>query len=261
MSNESEGRRRAAQFRKEHNLGLGPIDNVFVLAELVHVDVVCIDAGGQEHGLTARDEQTGTTVFVVNNALPAARFRSTLAHELAHLLFGEDLTDAQDHEYASSSETRAHAFARHLLLPLDAVKEARKDFPDLDDEQLLNWFVRRYSVSPQIAAYQMNNAGLIDDETCDRFAKLRTGNLAWTNGWADLYRERDTDVRRDRGPLLLQGMATKAYLRGRLGAVELAAMTGVSITEIKENLHPMPPTDSRDIELIDFEDDDLPDAP
>lgn len=259
MSNEREGREKAAWFRTKHELGVGPIDDVFVVAELVGVDVVCIDAGDQEHGLTARDERNGATVFVVNNSLPAARFRSTLAHELAHLLFDEDLTKSVTHEYSGDSETRAHAFARHLLLPLDAVNKARKDMPNLDNDQLLNWYVRRYGVSPKIAAYQMNNAKLIDQDTCTRFARLHTGNLAWTNGWADLSQERDAVVRRERRPLLLQGKATRAYLQGKLSAQELAALTGTTLQEIQAHLQPENGA-TKSPDYIDFGDDNLPDA-
>lgn len=260
MSNESEGRKGAVDFRERHGLGLGPIEDVFSLPELVRVDVVCIDAGDEEHGLTARDEVTGATVIVVNSALPSVRFRSTLAHEVGHLVFGEDLTRVATHAFTSDSETRAHAFARHLLLPLGAVRKAHEDFSDLNDERLLDWCVRRYGVSPRIGAYQLNNAGIIDDATCDRFTRLSAGQLAWTNGWSSVFRERENEVRLDRQPLLLQGLATRAYREGRLPAGDLAALTGVSVREIEEKIGFVSDRPQTDLEPEDFGDDDLPDA-
>ena len=121
MNAEAEGRRAAEGFRNQHQLGLAPIDDIIDLAYKVGYDVICLSTSADEHGITARDNSTGTTVIVANNAVPAVRFRSNVAHELGHLQFPDDLTVGDEHPLRGPRETRANSFARHLLLPIAAV--------------------------------------------------------------------------------------------------------------------------------------------
>lgn len=258
MSAEAEGRHRADQFRVKHDLDSRPIEDIVALMELVDIDVLMVDAGSNEHGLTARDVETGTTVFVVNRNVPSVRFRSTLAHELAHHLFAEDLSSTDLHEYSSPSEQRAHAFARHLLLPLDAVKAAHRDHPEFTVEDLLNWCVRRHHVSPKLAAIQMLRAGMVDEPVRAEFAGRSTEDMAVRYGWVDEHRVRDRAARASRRPRRLQEMALRAYRDGRLPAVELAAITGLSLFDIHELIGPEPVANSLP-EPEDLGDDDLSD--
>lgn len=261
MSNEKQGREAAAKFRHDHHLGTAPIDDMVALLDLLDVDVLFVDAGSNEHGLTARDSTTGTMVIVVNANLSPARLRSTLAHEMGHLLFPDDLNSSPHHEYTSASETRAHAFARHLLLPLDAVKAAKRELPHLDAEGLLNWCVKRYAVSPAIAAIQLKTAHLIDSATCEAFKPLATKDLAWKYGWRDLEKQREAVVREGPRPRRLQELATRAYLAGAMPITELAVITGHNVDELLAELPPPPPVAQPTNDRDALRDDDLSDLP
>ncbi|MDO4607008.1 MAG: ImmA/IrrE family metallo-endopeptidase [Bowdeniella nasicola] len=236
MSGETEGRQAAERFRVEHQLGTAPISDINDLADYIGVDIVYVNAADSEHGLLAKDTRSGASVIVANGGLPVARLRSTIAHEVCHYLHDEDLGMHDEFLYTSASETRANAFARHLLLPLKAVREARKACSELNNEELLNWCVRRYRVSPEIAAYQLNNAKIIGDEECAELKKYRTRDLAIRYGWRQELDDHSSDESRQRGGTRLKELATRAYLEGRLPAQELAAITGLSLDVITSDL-------------------------
>lgn len=260
MSAENEGRQAAERFRAENQMGVAPIEDLVAIIDSLDIDVVFVRASNDEHGLTARDLRTGATVFVINQNLSSVRLRSTLAHELGHHVFGEDLTQDRSFEYTSTAETRAHSFARHLLLPLKAIETADIN-PEDSLEAILNIFVRRYGVSPQMAAFQLKNAKRIDSQTCTRLAKLSTGELAWKYGWSDLQRNRDEICNIPRQPRVLYEKATRAYLDGKLTATELAYIIGSSVSEVHKNLA-LPvstPSEGHVEHLTSLQDDDLSD--
>jgi Zn-dependent peptidase ImmA (M78 family) len=93
------------------------------------------------------------------------RQRSTLAHELGHVLF-EDWVDSDMGDWSdrSPAEIRADAFARHLLVPVDGLRSSSGLAPRLAC-QLLSAVVQRFLVSPKIAAIAMQQAGYIDEAT------------------------------------------------------------------------------------------------
>lgn len=92
MNSEIEGRDAAERFREEHHLGVQPLgDLVAVIEQTTGVDVAVLDVGPDEHGLTIRDPEHGTVYIGVARTRRPMRQRSTLAHELGHVLF-EDWT-------------------------------------------------------------------------------------------------------------------------------------------------------------------------
>ena len=83
------------------------------------------------------------------------RQRSTLAHELAHVVFDDQIEDLAVRGW---KETRADAFARHLLIPLGGL-EAVLDDGDHANEGVLSAVVQRYLVSPAMAAIALRDVG------------------------------------------------------------------------------------------------------
>lgn len=225
MSSEQEAREAAEEFREKLGLGLAPIDDLDLLFDSFNVDVITVLAGEDEHGLTARDEATGTTVVVVSSSLPSVRFRSTLAHEMCHLIFDDDLDFSTSHTPRSSKETRANAFARHLLLPLGAVSLMKNQNPDLSTADLHNLLVQRYGVSPKIAAYQMKKCGVIDKNTERELEACTTRDLATHFGWESLMESRNQAVRKIGEPRRLHRAAAAAYAAGTLSALEFTSIT------------------------------------
>jgi len=241
-SNEQRARNLAADFRKQHGLGDGPIKDMF---ELVHaaagVDVISMDASEAEHGLSMTDPATGRTVIAVATTPHPMRQRSSIAHELGHVLSG----DLEGHHLPtpgqrSPQEIRADAFARHLLLPLDAI---RRRFPTSEVEVFLSDLsdlVQEFEVSPHLAAIQLRTLSLIDQDTCSSWGLLSTTQLAISFGWLSQYRSLAADSAQPRAPQSLMTRAVEGYRRGVLGITELATWYGQDAADLEQQLGPQP---------------------
>ena len=74
-----------------------------------------MDAGDEEHGLSMRDPATGRTVIAVATTTNPLRQRTSIAHELGHVLAG-DLDRPADGAPGerTPAEKQADTFARHL---------------------------------------------------------------------------------------------------------------------------------------------------
>ena len=80
----------------------------------------CSTSTHSEHGMAMRDPKFGTTIIAVAKTPHPMRQRSTLAHELAHVLFedaGRPVSTTVNWSASNEVEERARAFARHLLIP------------------------------------------------------------------------------------------------------------------------------------------------
>jgi Zn-dependent peptidase ImmA (M78 family) len=64
-------------------------DLVAVIEQATGIDVAVLDVGPDEHGLAMRDPARGTVFIGVARTRNPMRQRSTLAHELGHVLFGD----------------------------------------------------------------------------------------------------------------------------------------------------------------------------
>lgn len=86
--------------------------------------------------------------------------RSTLAHEICHLLVDRTralpVAEVLGGEMDSESEKRANAFAAEFLLPQDHAVEVLRQAPGL--REALESLSRSHGVSKQLAAYQLLNA-------------------------------------------------------------------------------------------------------
>ena len=134
------------------------------------------------------------------------RQRSTLAHELGHVLF-EDWADSDTGDWGdrSPAEIRADAFARHLLVPVDGLREFVGTPPPVG-LSTLSAVVQRFLVSPQIAAIALRQAGYIDEATKHEWMTLSAPQLAARFGWTDQYQVLQASSDRRRAPQRLNGL-------------------------------------------------------
>ena len=125
MSNERSGQEAAEDFRREFELGVDPIASMARLIEQkVGAGVAYVDTPEQGHGMTMRlGDRYMMSVGCTDNPM---RLRSTLAHELGHLRLGSVDRHLSDRDWneRTPEEIQADAFARHLLVPLEAVRAA-----------------------------------------------------------------------------------------------------------------------------------------
>ena len=206
-----------------------------------------MDAGDSEHGLSMRDPKSGRCVIAVATTAHPLRQRSSLAHELGHVLAGDlgassDGTDIVDDAVTATDagrtpqEIRADAFARHLLIPLDGVRDRIAPYAGSLNEAALSDLVQAFEVSPMVAAIQLKTAKLIDAATADTWMRLTTASVAARHGWLGQYQAHAAASRQVRAPQSLMRRAVEGYRRGVLGVAELAAWYGQSIPDLVVSL-------------------------
>lgn len=240
---EAQAAKAANEFRKKHGLDTQPLGDLITLIEqTTGHDVAVLDAEKDEHGLTMRDPQRGRVFIGVARTPHPMRQRSSLAHELGHLVF-DDYSD--DLELRTREETRADAFARHLLLPQEALSASIKNSIEVT-ESTLSDIVQRFLVSPAIAAIALREAGHISAELAQAWMKISTPALATKFGWRDHYASLQTDADRVRAPQGLVARATRGYVEGVVSLQAIATLRSISAEELQAEfddagIHPTKP--------------------
>lgn len=169
--NKAACKRLAGEVRAE--LGLEPMDALdpWQLAELYGVPVVALGALPLDHSIRDHFHNVRPQVFsgallphrtgaviVENDAHPLARRRSTMGHEMAHVVaehkFGTSLVNERGCRTANKvQEDEAAEISGELLIPFDSAKRlARQEATD--DEVALC-----FGVSPELARWRMNATG------------------------------------------------------------------------------------------------------
>jgi Zn-dependent peptidase ImmA (M78 family) len=237
LTAETEGSASAAQFRRDHHLGVQPLgDLVAVIEQATGIDVAVLDVGPDEHGLTMRDPVRGAIFIGVARTRNPMRQRSTLAHELGHVLF-EDWADSDAGDWGdrNPAEIRADAFARQLLVPAEGLRDFIVDQSSVG-VSTLSGVVQRFLISPPIAAIALCQAGYIDEATKQDWMTLTTPRLASRFGWADQYQVLQASSDRRRAPQRLLARAIAGYVEGVLPAQAIATLRGISVETLVEEL-------------------------
>ncbi|MCI9888753.1 ImmA/IrrE family metallo-endopeptidase [Micrococcales bacterium 31B] len=251
---EREAERAAQRFRQTYRLGMQPLGDLAALIEqTTGHDVAILDAADDEHGLTMRDPVRGRAFIGVARSTNPMRQRSTLAHELAHVIF-DDQSD--DLAARSKEESRADAFARHLLAPRQGVVDLLEGLEPVGDAALAQ-VVQRYLVSPAIAAIVMRDAGYIDPETAKRWMKLSTHQVATRFGWSDHYSVLKSYSNRLRAPQGLLARAVAGYAEGVVSAQTIAALRGLKVEVVEAELRAAGIV-ARKVDATEFDVRDLP---
>ena len=235
MSAERQASETAEDFRARHRLGLQPLgDLVELIEQTTGADVAVLDPDDGEHGLTMRDPVGGAVFIGIARSRNPMRQRSTLAHELGHLIF-EDWANESEYGARSFEEVRADAFARHLLIPVAGVREFLGEGKPVSEADL-SAVVQRFRVSPQIAAIAMRDAGYISEVTKTSWMSIWTPELATRHGWTDHYASLQDDSDRLRAPQALVTRAISGYVEGVVSAQALATLRGVSLDALLKEL-------------------------
>lgn len=231
------GQEQAELFRDKYGLAHQPLGDLITLIEqTVGADVAIIDAPADEHGMTMRHRERGTVFIAVARTDRPMRQRSTLAHELGHVLFGDWNHESTSPVEKKQIETRADTFARHLLIPHEGVLEslAHAEGQPQNHEAALSRIVQRFLVSPAIAAIAMEQVHAIDRETKARFMSVTTPKLAARYGWSDQYRAIQLESQRLRAPQQLLTRAVTGYMENLVTIQQLAALRGMPTADIEQ---------------------------
>lgn len=235
-SGEVQGRRRAEEFREEHRLGVQPIgDVVSLIKQVTDIDVAIVAVEADQHGLAVRDPDRGATFIGVASTPHPMRQRSTLAHELGHVVFEDWGRLSVAHDERPLEEVRADAFARHLLVPQAGLRDFL-GYAEAAAEPSLSEVVQWFSVSPQIAAIAMKEAGYIDEATKQRWFASSTSSLATRFGWSALYQAMQDDSQKLRAPQRLLARAIAGYQEGVISLQVIATLRGIDVSDVEQEL-------------------------
>lgn len=235
MNLEDQARELAEKFRTENRLGLQPLgDLVALIEQTTGYGVAVIDTQNGEHGLTMRDPVRGKVFIAVARSTKPMRQRSSLAHELGHVLF-EDWGNDLKFDVRSPEEIRADAFARHLLVPVEGVRQLL-GHKAVAGEAQLSEVVQRYVVSPAIAAIALRDAGYIDAGQSTAWRKIRTPELATRHGWRDQYAALQQDANQTRSPQKLLSRSILGYAKGLVSDQAIATLRGIPVEQASMEL-------------------------
>jgi Zn-dependent peptidase ImmA (M78 family)/transcriptional regulator with XRE-family HTH domain len=209
-----------------------------LIEDVFGIDVAVEDLGEQFDGLAA--SRPDARLILANACKVPARQRFTLAHELAHLLAGDDQGIHVDKDVyqpngrQDPSEGRANAFAAAFLMPDGLLRERIGDSGLTLAE--LGSLAFELMVSPSSLAYRLFNLHLIDAGTRDGLARVTEKEAARQAGRTDELARRLIRSCSARPPGLLARDAFAAYEAGHATLRPYAALIGVDVEELRTAL-------------------------
>lgn len=227
----------AMELRAQLGLGLSPIPDLLVLAELeLGLRVFVRDLPSKIAGLFAYHPELGACVLL-NAKHPRTRRMWTLAHEIAHLLTqrGEaDVLMLGADAVTSAGERFADLFAGALMMPGAAV---RRHFAESVDQagrfspRHLILMAQRFHVSVEAACRRLEHLGRLPQGT---YESLRERGLS-----GEVVRQVLGDPPPDERlpvPPRLALLAAEAHFRGFLSEGQLAEMLVLDRVTVRELL-------------------------
>jgi Zn-dependent peptidase ImmA (M78 family)/plasmid maintenance system antidote protein VapI len=169
--------------------------------------------------------------MLLNSSAVEVRRRWTLAHELAHLLLGddEDVTVDENVYGKSPAEKRANGFAAAFLMPRSDIR-TRWAAGDGSIAHLLG-LLDDYNVSVDALAYRLHNTDCVNAEGRDKILAQKLELNA--------RRAANDEARhgvKPPGPLIDRAIA--AYVEGAIGVRPIADLLGLSAEELLDQLEP-----------------------
>ena len=172
-------------------------------------------------------------LIMVSSSIAAHRQRYTIAHELGHLMAGDqgDIVDENINYSRTPAETRANAFAAAFLMPAGALRAATGEH-STPTEELIADLLARYRVSLDALAFRLHNLGIIDAAGRDSVRRMSSTRIALRQGRAS-----DLQARHDqRWPDGLLRRAVEAYAKGRISIRPIAQLINVDPDALLEEL-------------------------
>ena len=210
------------------------------LAELVEeafgVDVAIVSLGDGFDGLAV---STPKAKLILAGLTPVAfRQRFTIAHELGHLLFGDDQGVHTDQDIYGATrgghtEARANAFASAFLMPESRLRaRATPGF----DEAAFGALALELKVSPSALAIRLERLNLIDPVTSARWRAMSAAQAARASGDPAAMARATAYATEPRRPGLLGRDLFAAYLDGKTTLRPYASLLGVNTATLREEL-------------------------
>ncbi len=208
---------------------------ITLVEEVFGVDVAVVELGAGFDGLAASTEDVKLIVLATSHVPSRQRF--TLAHELGHLLAGDDQDVHLDRnvfdkaQAKDPSEMRANAFASAFLMPENTLRDAVGQTGLTEHEFAV--LACDLVVTPSALAYSLLHLRLIDAGTCDRYKAITGARAASTAGRGEDFARRVTQAGTPRPPGLLVRDTYAAYESGAATLRPYANLLGVDVDELR----------------------------
>ncbi|GAA3748993.1 helix-turn-helix domain-containing protein [Salinactinospora qingdaonensis] len=160
-----QAREAARWLRGQLDLGAEPIDSVADVCERAGQFVAVIPLPSDGASLVDGD----VAVAVVNKELVPGRRRSTAAHELGHLVLGDEFSsDLGVHASREERERVVEVFAAEFLLPCEQAREVAEEGTEKERRHALVRLSATYRVSWGLALTQFRDSGATGDDELRR---------------------------------------------------------------------------------------------
>ncbi|WP_091293528.1 helix-turn-helix domain-containing protein [Micromonospora halophytica] len=223
VTSESDARQAARWVRQQLGLGGGPIDSIMEVCQRAGQWVLVTDLPGDGASLVEGD----IAVAVVSTKGDPGRRRATAAHELGHLIIGDEYSsDLGVHASRADREAAIDAFAAELLLPEQAVAAEAGKGP-LSREQLIG-LAARYRTSWVLALRQAEQARALDAGTRRAWGQARPTRAEFMEalGWAP-----QPDLEAVRVPPSYAHAVMEAWRTHRITSIRAVELMHGQITE------------------------------
>ncbi|GLW26140.1 transcriptional regulator [Microbispora amethystogenes] len=177
----SDARRAALWVRDRLDLGRGPIDSLMSVCERLGQLVAVVEVPGEGASLVEDD----LAVAVVSRQGDPGRRRATAAHELGHLIVGDEYsTDIGVHVSRDDREAVIDAFAAELLIPVEAFAAVRRS--EVVRREDLVSLAARFRTSWSLTIRQAVASGVIDGNAAREMRRRNPtrAELMEAVGWA-----------------------------------------------------------------------------
>ncbi|MBF4635783.1 ImmA/IrrE family metallo-endopeptidase [Agreia pratensis] len=188
------------------------------------INVVVTDLPSGCDGLSYNDNDFRAVVLATTDA--PFRQRYTLAHEIAHVAFGDAKQIVIQERLWSTknlAESRANAFAASFLAPKQEVLAEIAGQPIQD---VFSHLVLHFQMSPDSMSWRLLNLGLIDQDEQAKFAKPSARRIALSAGGGGEHAERAISSATTRPAWNLVQQYVDAYWRGETTIRPAAELLG-----------------------------------
>lgn len=232
----------AKAVRSDLDLGEAPIlDLPGLIESRFGVDVVVWPTGDSVSGLCAHGD--GVAVLFASSSFPRGHQRFTIAHELAHHLFGDPREVVIDEDLfgrGTPPETTANAFAAAFLMPESGIKSlVDRQRVDASTIQML---MRTFGVSYQALIVRLHALRLISDQERTAWEGRSPSSVLHAAGDPDPAELVFADEAK-RVPPRMWRVARQGYSEGKVGIGTLAGLQqkdpeDLYVELVEEGLYP-----------------------
>jgi Zn-dependent peptidase ImmA (M78 family) len=223
VDSEAAARDLALWVREQLSLGSDAIDSLLELCERAGQYVLVTDVPGE--GASLVDDNIAVAVVSLQGA--PGRRRATAAHELGHLVIGDEYSsDLGVHASRADREGVLDAFAAELLLPSRVLTDVRGAGDAISRDQLIG-LAARYRTSWSLALRQAVRAGVLGAEARRDWGRSTPTRSEFMEavGWAP-----QPDLEAIRVPPRYAHAVMEAWRRGALTAARAVELLHGQIT-------------------------------